>query len=50
MAERNTGRKAEIAKVLFERRLSKLMGEAEDCERELEAAGKDEFLLHLTEL
>jgi len=25
MADRNTGRKAEIGKVLFERRLSKLM-------------------------
>jgi hypothetical protein len=48
MADRNTGRKAEISKVLFERRLSKLMEDAESCERELEAAGKDEFSHHLT--
>ena len=47
MQERSLARKAEIGKVLFDRRLSKLMEEATFYEGEMMAACRDELAPHL---
>ena len=48
--ERTLTRKAEISRVMFERKLSKLMEEAKFYDEELTGSGKDEMGSHLSEL
>ena len=48
--ERSLSRKAEIGKVLFDRRLTKLMEEASFYDGEMMALCHDELTPHLTEL
>lgn len=50
MEERGVGRRAEISKVLFDRKLSKLFEEADFYSGELQALGKDEVGEHLAQL
>lgn len=50
MAERSLSRKADISKVLFDRRLSKLLEEANFYDGEMNALCKDELAPHLDEL
>jgi hypothetical protein len=50
MAERSLGRKADISKVLFDRRLSKLMEEADFYDAAMLSLCKDELTPHLDEL
>jgi hypothetical protein len=48
--ERSLSRKAEIGRVLFDRRLTKLMEEADFYDAEMMALCRDELTPHLTEL
>lgn len=50
MNERSLSRKADISKVLFDRRLSKLLEEANFYDGEMMALCKDELAPHLDEL
>lgn len=50
MNERALSRKADISKVLFDRRLSKLLEEANFYDSEMMAICKDELTPHLDEL
>jgi hypothetical protein len=48
--ERTTFRKADVGKMLFDRKISKLLAEATFYEEELLGVGQDELSAHLEEL